>query len=104
MTPTARLHEIVVAAPDGASALALEYRLAHLCPVTISRDNAWVVEIDGVESPDEVAERGSVVAVRDRHGLDPDARRRETHARQGEDPRAATAGNARRFRRLITRS
>ena len=55
MTPTAPLHEIVVAAPDGASALSLEYRLAHLCPVTISRDNAWVVEIDGVESPDEVA-------------------------------------------------
>ena len=54
MTLTARLHEIVIAAPDGASALALECRLAHLCPVTISRDNAWVVEIDGVESPDEV--------------------------------------------------
>ena len=84
MTPTVRLHEIVVAAPDGASALALEYRLAHLCPVTISRDNAWVVEIDGVESPDEV---GSAVRswLCDRHGLDPDARRRETYARQGED-------------------
>ena len=35
MTPTPRLHELVVAAPDGASALALEYRLSHLCPVTI---------------------------------------------------------------------
>ena len=54
VTLTARLHEIVIAAPDGASALALECRLAHLCPVTISRDNAWVVEIDGVDSPDEV--------------------------------------------------
>ena len=54
MTLMTRPHEIVVEAPDGASALALEYRLAHLCPVTISRDNAWVVEIDAVESPAEV--------------------------------------------------
>jgi hypothetical protein len=54
MTLAARLHDIVVEAPDGASALALEHRLARLCPVTIARDNAWVVEIDGVESPAEV--------------------------------------------------
>ncbi len=54
MTLTARLHDVVIQAPDGASALALEYRLAHLSPVTISRDNAWVVDIDGVESPTEV--------------------------------------------------
>jgi len=54
MTLTARLHDIVVAAPDGASALALEYRLAPLRPVTIARENAWVVDIDGVESPDQV--------------------------------------------------
>ena len=54
MTLTTRLHDIVIEAPDGASALALEHRLANLRPVTISRDNAWVVEIDGVESPDEV--------------------------------------------------
>jgi hypothetical protein len=56
MTLTARLHDIVIEAPDGASALALEHRLANLRPVTISRDNSWVVEIDGVESPAEVEE------------------------------------------------
>jgi len=54
MTLAARLHDIVVEAPDGASALALEHRLARLCPVTIARDNHWVVEIDGVEAPAEV--------------------------------------------------
>jgi len=54
MTLTAPLHDVVVHAPDGASALALEYRLAHLRPVTISRDNAWVVGIDGVVEPAEV--------------------------------------------------
>ena len=54
MTLAARLHDIVVEAPDGASALALEHRLAELCPVTIARENAWVVEIDAVESPTEV--------------------------------------------------
>ena len=54
MTIHERLHELVVEAPDGPAALALEHRLEHLCPVTISRDNAWVVELDGVDSPAEV--------------------------------------------------
>lgn len=54
MTVSAPLHSVTVEAPDGAAALALEYRLAHLCPVTIARDNSWIVEIDAVESPAEV--------------------------------------------------
>jgi hypothetical protein len=54
MTLTARLHDIVIEAPDGAAALALEHRLADLRPVTISRDNHWHVDIDGVEFPAEV--------------------------------------------------
>ena len=54
MTLMARLHDIAIEAPDGASALALEHRLARLCPVTIARDNAWIVDIDGVDSPAEV--------------------------------------------------
>jgi hypothetical protein len=54
MTLSPPLHEIVVEAPDGAAALALEQRLAHLRPVTISRDNAWMIDIDSVESPAEV--------------------------------------------------
>ena len=54
MTLATRLHDIAIQAPDGASALALEYRLAELRPVTVARDNAWVVDVDGVESPAEV--------------------------------------------------
>jgi|tagenome__1003787_1003787.scaffolds.fasta_scaffold20841830_3 hypothetical protein len=54
MTLVPSFHEIVVEAPDGAAALALEQRLAHLRPVTISRDNAWMIDFDSVESPAEV--------------------------------------------------
>jgi hypothetical protein len=54
MTMHEALHDVVVAAPDGPAALALEHRLAHLCPVTISRDNSWVVELDGIDAPAEV--------------------------------------------------
>jgi hypothetical protein len=54
MTLHERLHDVVVEAPDGPAALALEHRLEHLRPVAISRDNAWVVELDAVDSPAEV--------------------------------------------------
>ena len=55
MTSSLQLHDVVVEAPDGPAALALEHRLAHLRPVAVSRDHAWLVSIDGVESPTEVA-------------------------------------------------
>jgi hypothetical protein len=54
MTSTQTLHDVVVEAPDGPAALALEYRLAHLCPVAVAHGEHWVVEIPAVDGPEEV--------------------------------------------------
>ena len=45
---------MVVEAPDGPAALALEHRLRHLSPVSIAHDEHWVVEIPAVEAPLEI--------------------------------------------------
>lgn len=49
--PTHRF--VVVAAPNGLAALALQRRLAHLTPVAVTRGGQWVLEIPDVE-PDEI--------------------------------------------------
>jgi hypothetical protein len=54
MTPTHTLHDVVVEAPDGPAALALEYRLAHLCPVAVAHSEHWVVEIPAVDAAEEI--------------------------------------------------
>lgn len=47
-------HDVVIEAPDGPAALALEHRLAHLSPVSISHEGRWTVDVPAVESPIEV--------------------------------------------------
>ena len=54
MTIAPSFHQIVVEAPDGPTALALEHRLAHLCPVTMAHDAHWTVSIAAVHDPAEV--------------------------------------------------
>lgn len=47
-------HELVIDAPDGPAALALEFRLAHLSPVTFAHGDRWTVEVPATISPAEV--------------------------------------------------
>jgi hypothetical protein len=47
-------YRIAVEAPDGAAALELERRLAHLSPSTVSRRGAWVVDIPAAPGFEEV--------------------------------------------------
>lgn len=56
MRPQPSLHAISVEieAPDGAAALALEQRLAHLAPTTVARGRRWVVEVPGATSAEEL--------------------------------------------------
>jgi len=54
MTIAPSIHQIVVEVPDGPTALALEHRLAHLCPVSMSVDEHWTVSIPAVHDPAEV--------------------------------------------------
>lgn len=50
---TARIH---IDAPDAASALVLERRLAHLHPVAVGRGSAWCVELqDADDRIEEIA-------------------------------------------------
>ena len=54
MTLAPAPHLVVVEAPSGPAALALERRLAHLNPVSIAHADHWVVEIPSVDEPAEV--------------------------------------------------
>lgn len=45
---------IEIEAPDGASALALELRLAHLSPTTLQKYGRWSIEIEGGDDLDEI--------------------------------------------------
>jgi hypothetical protein len=54
MTLAPAPHLVVVEAPDGPAALALERRLAHLNPVSIAHGDCWVVEIPDVLSLAEI--------------------------------------------------
>ena len=51
---TAAVAAIEVEATDGAAALELERRLAHLSPTSIGRGDRWIVEIPAVPMPEEV--------------------------------------------------
>jgi hypothetical protein len=42
---TLRTHIVAVEAPDGAAALELERRLAHVAPAAVARADSWWVEI-----------------------------------------------------------
>jgi hypothetical protein len=48
------LHLVEIEAPDGAAALELERRLAHLTPTTVAHAGRWSVEVPAAESPDEL--------------------------------------------------
>lgn len=54
MTLAPAPHLVVVEAPNGPAALALERRLAHLRPAAIARGGHWVVEIPAVANAAEV--------------------------------------------------
>jgi hypothetical protein len=54
MTLAPAPHVVVVDAPDGPAALALERRLADLKPVVIARGDCWIVEIPAVDAPAEI--------------------------------------------------
>ncbi|HEY8645627.1 MAG TPA: hypothetical protein VIL77_07105 [Gaiellaceae bacterium] len=47
MPATTSAYDIEIDATDGAAAIDLEIRLAHLTPTTIGRGNDWIVEIPG---------------------------------------------------------
>jgi len=47
MPATTSAYDIEIDATDGAAAIDLEVRLAHLTPTTIGSGNDWIVEIPG---------------------------------------------------------
>ncbi len=47
MPATTSAYDIEIVATDGAAAIDLEVRLAHLTPTTIGHGNDWIVEIPG---------------------------------------------------------
>lgn len=47
-------HKIEIEAPDGAAALELERRLAHLAPTAKSWHDRWLVDLTDVESVEGV--------------------------------------------------
>jgi hypothetical protein len=49
MTPLKTSSHVLIDAPDGPAAFALEQRLAHLAPVAIAHGDRWSVEIEAVE-------------------------------------------------------
>jgi hypothetical protein len=46
--------DIEIDAPDGAAALALEQRMAHLAPTMFAHGNHWTVEVPAAESAEEL--------------------------------------------------
>ena len=53
-TSLPELYRIAIAAPDGAAALELERRLAHLSPSTVAHRDSWVVDLPAAPDPGEV--------------------------------------------------
>jgi hypothetical protein len=45
---------VLIHAPDGAAALALEHRLPHLHPTASDKDGQWLVRVDEVEDLHEL--------------------------------------------------
>jgi hypothetical protein len=54
MPATTTSYDIEIDATDGAAAIDLEVRLAHLTPTTIGRGNDWIVEIPGPANIDAI--------------------------------------------------
>jgi hypothetical protein len=54
MTARARYHDVVIEAPDGPAALALEHRLSHLAPVSVAHGARWTVDVPAVVDPIEL--------------------------------------------------
>jgi hypothetical protein len=54
MLATTSVYDIEIDATDGAAAIDLEVRLAHLTPTTIGRGNDWIVEIPGPANLEEI--------------------------------------------------
>lgn len=54
MPATTSPYDIEIDASDGAAAIDLEVRLAHLTPATIGRGNDWIVEIPGPANLEEI--------------------------------------------------
>jgi hypothetical protein len=54
MPATTSAYDIEIDATDGAAAIDLEIRLAHLMPTTIGRGNDWIVEIPGPANLEEI--------------------------------------------------
>jgi hypothetical protein len=54
MTQRTRYHPVVIDAPDGPAALALEHRLSYLAPVSIAHGQRWTVDLPAVADPDEL--------------------------------------------------
>lgn len=46
--------QLQIDAPDGAAALELERRLAHLNPTTLCRHDRWMVEVDTADALSEI--------------------------------------------------
>jgi hypothetical protein len=47
-------HLVEIEAPDGAAALELERRLAHLTPTTVARSGRWSVEVPAAPNAEEL--------------------------------------------------
>jgi hypothetical protein len=54
MSATTSAYDIEIDATDGAAAIDLEIRLAHLTPTTIGHGNGWIVEIPGPANLEEL--------------------------------------------------
>src|SRR4051794_22165896 len=54
MFATTAVYDIEIDAPDGAGAVELEQRLAHLTPTTAARGSEWFVEIPGPANLEEI--------------------------------------------------
>jgi hypothetical protein len=54
MPATTSVYDIEIDATDGAAAIDLEIRLAHLTPTTIGHGNDWIVEILGPANQGEI--------------------------------------------------
>lgn len=54
MPTTPAAYDIEIDAADGATAVDLELRLAHLTPTSLGRGDDWIVEIPGPANVDEI--------------------------------------------------
>lgn len=54
MTQRTSYHTVVIDAPDGPAALALEHRLSDLAPVSVAHGERWTVDVPAVADPDQL--------------------------------------------------